>query len=81
MREVAAGNLRSVVSGFIASPEFAARQGSLSIGKVATDLYRSILDRNPDPGGLEGTESLIRSGLLAERTAAMVMSDEYRNRS
>lgn len=77
---VASGNLRGVINGLINSQEFAQRSASLTLGGVSTELYRAILDREPDQSGLEGTESLLRSGLLAERTAAMVQSEEYRSK-
>ena len=34
------------------SPEFSARYGSLSTAEFVTQLYRNVLDRDPDAGGL-----------------------------
>lgn len=74
---VANGQLRRVVNALVSSQEFANRKDSLTVGKLTNELYKTILDRAPDQGGREGTESLLRSGLLAERVTAMVTSSEY----
>ena len=46
--------LLGIVPGFVNSPEFQARYGALSDEAFITQLYRNVLDRDPDGSGLQG---------------------------
>ena len=48
--------------------------------ELAWRLYRGILERDPDPGGLAETLQWIESGRLAERAAQMLGSRELHRR-
>jgi SAM-dependent methyltransferase len=49
--------------------------------QVATDLYRGILDREPDIGGLASKLGLLQDGKLLEAIRSFVNSPEFRARS
>jgi hypothetical protein len=61
------------------SEEFAIGRSPLSPEEMATELYRGILDRAPDPGGLEATADAIEAGRGPNRAAAMLTSTEARS--
>jgi hypothetical protein len=63
-----------------ASPEFRTNRGGLSPDALAAELYRGILEREGDPGGLAGTATDIAAGRLAIRAGAMLDSPEFRER-
>jgi hypothetical protein len=44
----------SIADGFIFSPEFNAKYGTLSDADFVTQLYQNVLGRGPDPDGLNG---------------------------
>jgi serralysin len=46
-------NVATVAAHFIASPEFSTKYGSLDDEQFVTQLYRNVLDREPDAGGLD----------------------------
>lgn len=48
----AGSSLLQVAANFIASPEFQRTYGALDNAAFVTQLYRNVLDRAPDPGGL-----------------------------
>ncbi|MCB9653446.1 MAG: right-handed parallel beta-helix repeat-containing protein [Deltaproteobacteria bacterium] len=76
-RLVADGRLHSAINGIVFSAEFGARRPSLEALALAQDLYRIILDREAEAGAAERTAAQIRSGILAERVADMILSPEY----
>src|SRR4051812_39024882 len=56
-------------------------RGPLSPEMVATALYRGLLGRDPDPGGLLGKVGQLRSGPVLEHVIrAFVESPEFRSR-
>jgi FkbM family methyltransferase len=58
-----------------------ADRGPLSPEAVATALYRGILDREPDPGGLDDKINLLRSGMALEQIIrTFTTSAEFRSR-
>src|SRR6266446_428202 len=58
-----------------------ADRGSLSPELVATALYRGILDREPDLGGLRHTVNRLRSGAaLEDIVRTLIVSPEFRQR-
>lgn len=46
-------SLAQVASAFIASPEFQTKYGNVNNEQFVTLLYRNVLDREPDAGGLQ----------------------------
>jgi hypothetical protein len=58
------------------STEFADHRGHLSSEALATELYRGILDREPDASGLAATSDAIDAGRGSARAAAMLSSEE-----
>jgi hypothetical protein len=60
-----------------ASNEFKNKRGNLPPQDLASGLYKGILGRDADMGGLKHTISEIRHGRIAERAEAMLESDEF----
>jgi len=65
-----ATNLETVAQGFINSSEFQKTYGSLDNTQFATMLYRNVLGREPDQGGLAGWVDALNRG--ASRAAVVV---------
>jgi hypothetical protein len=59
------GNL-SIAGGFTNSPEFIAKYGTLNNIQFVTQLYANVLDRAPDPAGLNGWIGLLNQGETRE---------------
>lgn len=78
---VASGELDVVVSALVTSAEFDARRATLSAQALAEELYWELLDRAGEPAGLSGTVSLVLEHRLAERAAAMILSEEYASKN
>lgn len=57
-------NMLSVVEGFTGSAEFIARYGATSNTDFVTLLYRNVLDRDPDAGGLTTWTGSLQNGSL-----------------
>lgn len=66
--------LQTLAQGFIASPEFAAKYGALDNTAFVTQLYRNVLDRQPDAGGLVFHVANLDHG-LARATAVLNFSE------
>jgi hypothetical protein len=62
------------------SDEFRNNSANLPLQDLAARLYRGILGREPDMGGLKDTMGDIRNGRTAERAAAMIESEEFKTR-
>ena len=62
------------------SMEFRQKRSALKPEEWPDELYRKILEREPDPRGRQHTEDEVRNGRLAHRTAAMLDSDEFHSR-
>jgi hypothetical protein len=62
------------------SEEFAANRAQLSEDALAAELYRGILERDGDDGGLAHTADEIAAGRAALRAGAMLDSDEFSER-
>ncbi len=58
------------------SEEFTSRRAQLASTDMARELYLGILGREPDSEGLAATAAAIEAGKLADRSAAMILSDE-----
>jgi hypothetical protein len=74
------GSMVELCRGFFASGEFASTRAHLTPEKLGRSLYKGILGREADPGGLAETTRMIRNGTRAERAAAMIESPEFRER-
>ena len=60
---LSSGSRSLIVAGFLQSPEFKARYGSLTDDAFVRQLYRNILGRDPDPAGLEGWKAVLARGV------------------
>jgi hypothetical protein len=72
------GDLEGAVGGVIVSSEFEAR--ALSIVDFVTVLYRALLARDPDAGGLRAQRDLLTDGLVEAVTRVLIGSAELRQR-
>jgi Ca2+-binding RTX toxin-like protein len=73
-------NLKQVATGFLMSPEFQARTGSLSDPEFVEFLYRNALGRASDPGGKATWTEQLRNG--ADRADLLIgfsESQEHRD--
>ncbi|MBI5508756.1 MAG: DUF4214 domain-containing protein [Deltaproteobacteria bacterium] len=59
------------------SPEYAEQRSQLTAEQLAKELYRGILGREADPGGLASTIDAINAGNRVERAADMLKSAEF----
>ena len=57
-------SLRQVASNFIASPEFQDTYGTVSDAQFVTLLYRNVLDREPEPEGLQYHVNRLSAGAI-----------------
>jgi hypothetical protein len=74
--------LNTVISGFIASPEFNLRYGALDDADFVTLLYRNVLDRDPDPAGFAGWVAALDGGTSrAVVVAGFSQSTEFTGRT
>jgi len=71
-------DLEGAAIGFLTSPEFEAR--ALTFRGYVTVLYRAFLGRNPDAGGLDGWEGILRQHLLNTVNGAFIPSPEFQGR-
>jgi subtilisin family serine protease len=72
---VATGDLEGVAVGFITSPEFEARP--LTFRAFVTILYRALLGREPDAGGLDSWEGVIRRDLVGVIETGFAPAPEF----
>jgi hypothetical protein len=75
---VATGDLEGVVVAFLTSQELENR--ALTFRDYVAILYRSLLGREPDPGGLDGWESVLRARLLRVLDEGFIPSPEFQGR-
>jgi hypothetical protein len=64
----------------IAGDEFIHNRLPLPAKELAASLYKGILSREPDAGGLAHSIQMIDEGKIALRAAAMLESEEFKNR-
>lgn len=69
------GDLEPVVVGFLISAEFEAQPPTFR--GYLTLLYRALLGREPDPGGLDAWEAVLRAALLGIINDGFVPSTEF----
>lgn len=62
------------------SDEYRTYRAGLPVDQLATQLYKGILNRNPDSGGMEHTQKMIRDRQIAERAAGMLDCMEFKSR-
>ncbi len=72
---VATGNLEAAATGFLGSQEFESH--AQTARDYVTTLYRTFLNRDPEPAGLDGWESVLRTTLLQVIDAGFVPSQEF----
>lgn len=73
--------LAQVAQGFIDSPEFAARYGSLSNTDFATQLYANVLHRAPDAAGLKFHVDLLDAGKISRAQDLADFSESAENQA
>jgi uncharacterized protein DUF4214 len=69
------GDVEGAVATILTSPEFERR--ALSTRQYVTILYRALLDRDPDPGGLSAQERLWSERLLETVATGVIGSAEF----
>ncbi len=79
--DAAGFSLPQVAQGFIDSPEFAARYGSLSNIDFVTQLYANVLHRTPDAGGLKFHTDLLDSGAISRAQDLVGFSESPENQA
>jgi Tol biopolymer transport system component len=57
-------SLDSIAAGFVGSSEFQLKYGPLNNTAFVTQLYRNVLDREPDAGGLAANVNALNAGAL-----------------
>jgi Ca2+-binding RTX toxin-like protein len=67
--------LTDIAAGFVNSVEFQTKYGALDNAAFVTQLYRNVLDREPDAGGLAANVNALTSGLIT-RTEVVVNFSE-----
>ena len=75
---VATRDLESAPVSFLASEEFERR--ALTFREYVVILYRGVLGREPDAGGLDGWETVLRSDLLLVLNGGFIPSAEFQRR-
>jgi len=71
-------DLEGAAAAFLASGEFEGR--ALTFHDYVMILYRGILGREPDPGGLDAWENVLRSDLLLVLNGGFIPSAEFQGR-
>ncbi len=72
---VTTGRLEDAAQGFLASQEFESH--SQTARDYVTTLYRTFLNRDPEPAGLDGWEGVLRNTLLQVINTGFVPSQEF----
>ncbi len=76
-------SLADVVSGFVESTEFQARYGSASDPEFVSLLYQNVLDRTPDPTGLQSWLNALGNQEMSREQVVLGFSEstEFQNRT
>lgn len=74
------GSILDLCKKLIDSDEFRQHRAMLSPKELSTGLFLGILNREPDPQGLKHTKTMVERGDIAERAAAMLESEEFKNK-
>ncbi len=74
------GSLQNISESFARSPEFVDRYGSVDDDEFITLVYRNVLDRAPDAGGLAHWRAQLASGAANRGAIMLAFSDspEYK---
>src|SRR5437867_10192669 len=72
---VTTGNLETAAQGFLASQEFESHPQTFR--DYVTTLYRTFLNRDPEPAGLDAWEAILRDTLLQIINVGFVPSAEF----
>jgi hypothetical protein len=75
---VTTGDLDGAAVAFLTSAEFEAR--ALTFRDYVEILYLAFLEREPDPGGWDAWESVLRGDLLGVINGSFVPSSEFQGR-
>jgi WD40 repeat protein len=74
------GSVLQFCKALMDSDDYKNNRGYLPPDELARDFYRGILDREADPEGLAETIKMIEAGQGAERAAAMLNSQEFKDK-
>ncbi|MEZ5341621.1 MAG: DUF4214 domain-containing protein [Acidimicrobiales bacterium] len=75
-------SLEDMVDAFLVSPEFNNLVGAVDNRAFAAEVYRRVLDREPDAGGLNYWETVLRQGFpRRELVVHFTESEEFRTKS
>lgn len=74
------GTILGFCERLVRSPEFKKYRSPLTSSDLAGQLYRGILERAPDAAGLEHSIREIVAGRISRRAAAMLDSEEFKNK-
>ncbi|MGF7206209.1 Ca2+-binding RTX toxin-like protein [Skermanella aerolata] len=74
-------SLETMAEGFMGSAEFRSKYGGLDYLSFVRQLYRNVLDREPEPGGADGWAAAIAGGMSrAEIVVGFSESPEHQGR-
>jgi hypothetical protein len=73
------GDFATAAVGFLASAEFESR--ALTTRDYVSILYRTFLNREPDPAGLRGWQNVLQDALLDVINAGFIPSIEYQGQA
>jgi hypothetical protein len=79
--ETAGLTLAQDAQGFIDSPEFAAKYGSLDNTAFVTQLYRNVLGREPEAAGLKFHVDLLNAGTISRADDLTFFSESPENQA
>jgi hypothetical protein len=74
------GQLQRRVNDMIASAEFKTRNGRTSAPDMLNQLYRGLLDRDPDSSGVNAYQGQLQNRRYADVVLHMLQSEEFRNK-
>lgn len=72
-------SLQQVAQGFIDSPEFASKYGSLTNEQFILQLYKNVLHREPDAGGMKFHLDNLNGGRTTRADALAALADSPEN--
>lgn len=78
--QIARGDTRSSVRAILASTEFQQRQATTPPEELLADLYRGLLGREPDAGGIRTYLDEIQAGRFEEVVDILLRSSEFQQR-
>ena len=78
--QVAQGDTRASVRSILASTEFQQRRATVPPEELLGDLYRGLLGREPDAGGVRTYLDEVQAGRFEEVVDILLRSSEFQQR-